>query len=247
MMEGFFKDRYRITIQTIECDNEFLRSLKLMQHEKLYHIRWESSAAYTSAQNGAAERSRGVIKNIARTLRATAKFPPFLAKECLSAAIYLDARTPKHSLAWKTHHDRFYTYLAFRSGVPVENRMPKQQHLKAYGCKAYVMTKAAMKNTQRLQKLKPQAWVGFLAGDTSTNIYRIWNPVSGEVHAVRDVGFDETRFFNGNLDSLRDTLWLWTRRHTYTGYKQLPSLPNASQWSRKTNLPHRQPRSKTPT
>jgi hypothetical protein len=53
----------------------------------------------------------------------------------------------------------------------VEDRKPEQTHLKAYGCKAFAMTTDALKKTKCLQKMNLKAWIGYLIGYESTNIY----------------------------------------------------------------------------
>ena len=106
-------------------------------------------------------------------MRAGAKFPRFLWPEVVRAAVYLYNRTPKYIYNWKSPYDRFYTRMAHREGVVVDRRKPDQTHLRTYGCKAYAMTTTAQKKQQRLQRLNPKAWIGFLIGYNSSNIYRI--------------------------------------------------------------------------
>ncbi|RYP53215.1 hypothetical protein DL770_011001 [Monosporascus sp. CRB-9-2] len=60
--------------------------------------------------------------------------------------------------------------------------------------------------SNRKRKLDPKAWIGYLVGYQSSNIYRIWNPLTNKVVATRDVIFDEESTFSGNLDDLRDDL-----------------------------------------
>jgi hypothetical protein len=68
------------------------------------------------------------------------------------------------------------------------------------------MTRDAMKGAKKKQRLNPRAWIGFLVGYQSTNIYRIWNPQTGRVISTRDVIFNEDERFNGNVDQLKDDL-----------------------------------------
>ncbi|KAL8376599.1 hypothetical protein RB595_007616 [Gaeumannomyces hyphopodioides] len=60
------------------------------------HIKIEPSAPYTQSQNGAAERSGGMIKEKARAMKAGAKLPSFLWVEIYRTAVYLYNRTPKY-------------------------------------------------------------------------------------------------------------------------------------------------------
>ena len=52
-------------------------------------------------------------------------------------------------------------------------KKPQLVYLKAYGCKAYIMTLDAQLKKKRLNKLDPRAHIGYLVGYDFTNIYRI--------------------------------------------------------------------------
>src|SRR5436190_18833091 len=71
---------------------------------------------------------------------------------------------PNYIHQWKSPYELFYT------------KKPSQEHLHAYTCKAFAMTTDALKKTNCLQRLNPKAWIGYLIGYSSTNIYRIWIP-----------------------------------------------------------------------
>ncbi len=113
-------------------------------------MKLEPSAPYTQAQNGGAERSGGVIKDKARSMRTGAKLPSFLWVEIFRTAVYLYNRTPKYIFNWKTPYERFYTYLAYRDGIVVKDRKPQQAHLRVFGCKAFAMTVESQTKTKRL-------------------------------------------------------------------------------------------------
>jgi hypothetical protein len=68
------------------------------------------------------------------------------------------------------------------------------------------MTTDAMAKTHRLQRLNPRAWIGYLVGYDSTNVYRIWNPAKDVVIRTRDVIFNEEETFNGDIQMLKDDL-----------------------------------------
>jgi len=74
------------------------------------------------------------------------------------------------------------------------------------------MTTAAKRKEQRLQRLNPKAWIGYLVGYTSSNIYRIWVPLLNKVIFTRDVIFNEDDVFDGNLDHLHNTVREVTRK-----------------------------------
>jgi hypothetical protein len=193
--------------EVIECDNEIPDSHQVSDFLSIKNgMRLEPSAPYAQSQNGGAERSGGVIKEKARAMRIGAKLPSFLWVEIWRAAVYLYNRTPKYIYNWKTPYERFYTYFAFRDGVVVTERKPDQTHLRVYGCKAFAMTTDALKKKNRRQRLNPRGWIGYLVGYNSTNIYRVWNPLTNKVISTRDVIFNEKETFSGDVQHLKDDL-----------------------------------------
>jgi len=204
---GLLKNQFQIQPQAIECDNEITDNHRLTAFlTRRHYIRCEPSAPHTQAQNGGAERSGGVIKEKACAMRAGAKLPTFLWVEIYRAAVYLHNRTPKYLLHWQSPYEVFHTYLVCRDGIVVRDRKPSQVHLRAYGCKAFAMSAESLAKKNRLQKLNPKAWIGYLVGYQSTNIYRVWNPLTNKVVAVRDVIFNEDEFFTGDIQHMKDDL-----------------------------------------
>ena len=66
------------------------------------------------------------------------------------------------------------------------------------------MSDAQLKK-KRLSKLDLRAYIGYLIGYNSTNIYRIQIPYKGIVISTRDVIFDKKTFFNGKrTDIIKD-------------------------------------------
>ncbi|KAF7571493.1 hypothetical protein PtrM4_089930 [Pyrenophora tritici-repentis] len=68
------------------------------------------------------------------------------------------------------------------------------------------MTDDTHQGKSRLQRLDPKAWIGYLVGYQSTNIYRIWIPSMAKVISTRDVVFNEETIFNGKTEDLMDNL-----------------------------------------
>lgn len=136
-------------------------------------------------------------------MRAGAKLPGELWPEISRAAVYLYNRTPKYVYNWKTPYDRFLTFVAHRDGSVVENQKPHQAHLRAYGCKAFALTTDAQTKSNRIQRLNPKAWIGYLVGNNSTNIYRVWNPLANRIVSTRDVIFNEEELFTGDIEALK--------------------------------------------
>ncbi|EAQ91522.1 hypothetical protein CHGG_03457 [Chaetomium globosum CBS 148.51] len=178
--------QFGLQIKVIECDDELMRSKALESFWKSKGMRIERCAPNTQAQNGGAERSGGVIKLKAKAMRAAARLPEILWVEIYKAAVYLYNRTPKKRQDWRSPYEVFHTFLATRDGIPNPERKPQLAHLRNYGCRAYVMTTEAMLKKERLFKLRPNAWIGYLVGYESTNIYRIWSPKTNDIVRVRD-------------------------------------------------------------
>ena len=139
-------------------------------------------------------------------MATSSKLPHDLWPEINRSAVYLYNRIPRYESNWKTPYEVFHTYLALQNGKIFEDMKPNQAHLRVYGCKAYSLTTKYMKKEKRLQRYHPKAWIGYLVGYDSTNIFWIWNPKLGVVVSARDVIFNEDEVFDGNLDKLRNDL-----------------------------------------
>jgi hypothetical protein len=63
-----------------------------------------------------------------------------------------------------------------------------------------------LKKQDRLKRLNPRNWIGYLVGYDSTNIYRIWNPKANRIVRIRDVILDEDRVFPRSLEQFKDEL-----------------------------------------
>jgi hypothetical protein len=120
-------------------------------------IRVERSAPETQAQNGATERAGALIIEKARCMRVQANLPADMWPEIVQTASYLNNRTPKRRLGWKTPHEAL-------TGIK-----PNLSHLYMFGCRAYPLDK----HIPLTNKLQPRAHIGYLLGYESTNIYRI--------------------------------------------------------------------------
>ncbi|KHO10663.1 hypothetical protein MAA_11714 [Metarhizium robertsii ARSEF 23] len=210
---GHLERQYQIKPRVVECDNEIMGNSVFMRNRtatldflRAQNIIVENSAVHTPAQNGGAEVSGSIIKTKARAMRAGAKLPQYLWVEIYRCAVYLYNRTPKYIYNWRTPYERLHTIVARRDGVITEGRKPYQAHLRVYGCKAFAMTPDALARRNKRQRLNPRAWIGYLVGYQSTNIYRVWNPKTGRVISTRDVIFNEDETFSGSLEQLKDDL-----------------------------------------
>ncbi|KAL2137577.1 hypothetical protein VTI28DRAFT_8991 [Corynascus sepedonium] len=197
---GILERQYEVKVKAIESDNEISSKLPgVKRYLERRHIRLEPSPADTQALNGAAERSWRTLKEQINAMRDSARLPTDLWREICKAAIYLLNRTPRQRIAWKTPFEVLYSKGEAR-------RKPDLTSLRVYGCKAYAMTTTAMRKEQRLKRFNPKAWIGYLVGYTSSNTYRIWNPLLNKIVVMRDVVFNEQETFSGRLEELRDDI-----------------------------------------
>jgi hypothetical protein len=203
---NLLQTQYNIRIKAFESDNEFAASDAFLElcHER--GIRPEPSAPHTPAQNGGGERSGGVIKGKGRAMSISSKLPVKLWPEIYKSAVYLYNRSPKEMHSWKSPIQRFLEAVSEQDGVAVSDKRPWQGHLKRYGCKAYAMTVDAQEGNNKRQRLNPRAFLGYLVGYDSTNIYRIWNPVTNSIVRTRDVTFNENEVFPGTVEGLKNDL-----------------------------------------
>ena len=65
-------------------------------------------------------------------------------------------------------------------------------YLYIFGYKAYLVNPTI----PRTQKLLPRAYIGYLMGYDSTNIYRIWIPSKRQIVRTRNVTFDESKYYD---------------------------------------------------
>jgi hypothetical protein len=164
----------------------------------------EPSAPDNQAQNGGAERSGGVIKEKSRAMRLDANLPWELWPEVMRSAVWLYNQTPRYSNRWRSPYEEFFTRVAYQIRVGTSPRKPNESHLRTYSCKAFAMSK-------RLQRLDQKAWIGYLVGYRSSNIFRVWVPSMGKVISTRNVVFDEYTIF---LKSKKQVIYTRTVRQT---------------------------------
>jgi hypothetical protein len=134
-LSGSLLRNRQIRLEKIDCDNEiFMKRKAVLMWPQNRFVKVEPSPPYVKELDGAAERSGGVVKDKARSMRQAAKLPAALWPEIDRAAVYLHNRTPRYNYNWKSPYDLFHTYLSHRAGVVVHDRKPQQAHLKVYGC-----------------------------------------------------------------------------------------------------------------
>ncbi|RYP57204.1 hypothetical protein DL771_011506 [Monosporascus sp. 5C6A] len=130
----------------------------------------------------------------------SSNLPSDLWPEAVETATYITNRTPTRALGWKTPIQVFNEWIAKRDKTPIpeEGLKTNVANIVLFGSKAYALTEAARRGAERLKKMDPRAYIGYLVGYVASNIYRVWIPSQQRVITVRDVTFDESQKYPGD-------------------------------------------------
>ena len=121
---------------------EFI-SEELLTYCRNVGIRHSFTGPYAPQQLGMAERRNGVLFSMVRCALYQSRLPKDFWGEALNTSVYIANRLP---IA-----DRVSPFEA------VYGRKPNLDHLRVFGCKAFV-------HEQRVKKLDPRAWIGIHVG-----------------------------------------------------------------------------------
>ena len=163
-------------------DGERSLGLDFRDHGRREGIEIHQTPPHNPEQNGMAERAGGVITNVARSIRITARLPEDLWPLAIEHAAYLLNRRPIKSLSWMSPYEKVF-------GIK-----PDLSNLRIFGCKAY----RRLSQIPKLDKLEPRAETGYFVGVQASNIFKIWHPQFRSIVVSRDVEFDEKLFFDSD-------------------------------------------------
>ncbi|KAJ6780944.1 hypothetical protein PWT90_01693 [Aphanocladium album] len=202
---AYIKRAFGIDVRMILMDNE--ASFKASDKKQLEAegITFPVHSPYHPNQGGHQERSGGITKELATHLRQQSGIPAEFWNTACAHAVYLLNRRPRKTRGWKSPIEIVNDWL--RVNRPEwshlsEDQRPDVRHLRAYGCKAYVLTKDRLKGLAT--KLEARAHIGYLIGITSSTQYQVWIP-SLRRHTIFNtshVTFDETKFFKDDPQCL---------------------------------------------
>ena len=138
-------------------------------------IELETTAPYSSSQNGVAERFNRTLLDLARTMLLDKKLPDFLWDEAVSHACYIRNRAPTRALKGKTPYEAWF------------GKKPDVSHFREFGCDVWVLDE-----TENLSKIKPRSkkmvFMGFNDGSKSIRYY---DPTKRNIKVSRNVAFHE--------------------------------------------------------
>ncbi|RYO80800.1 hypothetical protein DL764_009848 [Monosporascus ibericus] len=191
----FLERQQHIKVKTIVSDGETSFGRRFRRWLLDTGISHETSPPYTKEPAGVQERAGGVIITKARCLMISSNLPSDLWPEAVEAATYITNRTPTKALGWKTPIQVLNEWIAKRDKTPIpeEGLKANVANVVLFGSEAYALTEAVRRGADRLKKMDPRAYIGYLVGYVASNVYRVWVPSQQRVITVRDVTFDETK------------------------------------------------------
>src|SRR6266536_4950574 len=112
-------------------------------------------------QNGAAEKSGAVLTLRASKLKSSRNFPDNMRPECYEAAAYILNRMATRRLEWLSPLGKLQQF----ARVPIPK--PRIAYLRAFSSRAYALNY----HLDKLDRLEPRVYIGYLVGYESTNIF----------------------------------------------------------------------------
>ena len=160
------------------------RTSELLSYLKNSGIEESCTPPNTPALNGKAERTNGLIMNMARTLFFAAKLP----RSTWGWAVITSCRLLNALPSIRNNYKSPYELL--------NNKKPNYKYLRAFGCIAYATNHDAGKLDARVIKCKLLGYdtIGYILGVVDTN-----NRLTGQCFTSRDVVFVE-RMIIRNMD-----------------------------------------------
>ncbi|WVZ70860.1 LOW QUALITY PROTEIN: hypothetical protein U9M48_019494 [Paspalum notatum var. saurae] len=134
------------------------------------------SSPYTPPQNGVVERKNHTLVEMARTMLDEHRTPRRFWAEAVNTACYIANRIFLRAFLGNTSYE-------LRFG-----RQPNVKHLRAFGCKCFVLKKAG-----HLDKFESRCLDGiFLGYASNSRAFRVWILEAKQVVETCEVSFDET-------------------------------------------------------
>ena len=142
-----------------------------------YGILMETTAPYSPAQNGVAERLNRTLLEHARAMIYAKNLPKFIWPEAVAYACYIKNRSPTRALGAKTT-----PYQEF------SGKKPDVSRLEEFGTRCWVMIP-----DQRRAKLDPKAEEHYFVGVAEhSKAWKFYNKFTRHVQISRNITFDES-------------------------------------------------------
>ncbi|WVZ54512.1 hypothetical protein U9M48_005298 [Paspalum notatum var. saurae] len=145
-----------------------MRAIRGLEHQ--------FSSPYTPPQNGVVERKNRTLVEMARTMLDEHRTPRRFWAEAVNTACYIANRIFLRAFLGKTSYE-------LRFG-----KQPSVKHLRAFGCRCFVLKKAG-----HLDKFESRCLDGiFLGYASNSRAFRVWILEAKQVVETCEVSFDET-------------------------------------------------------
>ena len=174
----------RLTVLRTDNGGEFINTAAdrfLRQHGVTRQV----TTAYTSSQNGVAERFNRTIMDTVRSMLHHANLADSLWPLAVQAATYVKNRCPTVAVQHMTPHQAWYGH------------RPNLHSLRVFGCVAHLHVPE--KSDERINKLSARSVPCINVGySLRSKGYLLYNPRTRRVHTSKDVTFEETRFIGAD-------------------------------------------------
>ena len=137
-------------------------------------IEHQTTAPYTSAHNGRAERLHRTIVSKGRTMRISCNAPAFLWDEFFATAAYLTNLTASSANNGRTPYQLWF------------DRKPSLSHLREIGCRAFSLQQPSP--SKIYARSSPYVLIGYAP---HSKAYRLWDPASSRIFNSYHVSFIE--------------------------------------------------------
>ncbi|WVZ64068.1 hypothetical protein U9M48_013638 [Paspalum notatum var. saurae] len=164
-------------IRAIRSDNggEF-RNSRFENFCRDLGLEHQFSSPYTPPQNGVVERKNRTLVEMARMMLDEHRTPRRFWAKAVNTACYIANRIFLQAFLGKTSYELWF------------GRQPSVKHLRAFGCRCFVLKKAG-----HLDKFESRCLDGiFLGYASSSRDFRVWILEAKQVVETCEVSFDET-------------------------------------------------------
>lgn len=150
---------------------ESLSTLNLLVFFAKHGILHQTTCPYTPQQNGRVERRHRTLLEMTRALKFQSCFPDSFWEYCLLTSTYLINRRPASVLRNVSPYEKLF------------KKPPVYDHLKSFGCLAYLSQHDSDKLAPRAVKT---VFLGYLL---NTKGYLLYDPINKNIHTSRHVVF----------------------------------------------------------
>ena len=141
-------------------------------------IKKQLTAPYTPQQNGVVEKKNRTIMGLLRSMLKDKNLPLEIWGEAVSTCVYVLNGSSTKGVKGQTPYEKW------------NGRKPNVSHLKIFGLVVFVKT------TGRLSKLEDRSkCMMFMGYEAGSKAYRCLDPATFKIHIIRDMIFDEKKFF----------------------------------------------------